>query len=99
MAITNGVIFQGFHWHTAADGMLWNGLAGEARALADAGFTAVWLPPASKASGAPCPVASFTTEISNRAAGDRGHYGRIVHLRESHSGASRTTLWIFPPAR
>jgi len=51
MSMTNGVLFQGFHWHTEANGRLWNELAGNAQALADAGFTAVWLPPAGKGAG------------------------------------------------
>jgi alpha-amylase len=44
----NGVMMQYFHWYTPADGKLWNQLSNNASALAKAGFTAVWLPPAYK---------------------------------------------------
>lgn len=48
MATTNGVILQFFHWYNPADGSLWNQLRQNAKDLAEAGFTAVWLPPAYK---------------------------------------------------
>lgn len=51
MAIDNGVLFQFFHWHRAADGTLWSELAAQAPRLATAGFTSVWLPPAGKGGG------------------------------------------------
>ncbi|TVR66145.1 MAG: alpha-amylase [Spirochaetaceae bacterium] len=44
----NGVMMQYFHWYTEADGTLWQRLAREAPALAAAGVTSVWLPPAYK---------------------------------------------------
>ena len=44
----NGAMLQFFHWYTEGDGSLWNRLAAEAPALAEAGFTSVWLPPAYK---------------------------------------------------
>ena len=47
----NGAMLQAFHWYTPADGTLWNRLAEEAPALAAAGFTSVWLPPAYKGAG------------------------------------------------
>jgi alpha-amylase len=47
----NGVMMQYFHWYTSADGTLWKQLAENASALAKAGITAVWLPPAYKGLG------------------------------------------------
>ncbi|HYO92525.1 MAG TPA: alpha-amylase, partial [Pyrinomonadaceae bacterium] len=47
----NGVIIQYFEWYLPADGSLWRELAARAEDLARAGFTAVWIPPCSKASG------------------------------------------------
>lgn len=44
----NGVMMQYFHWYTPADGSLWKQLEKNASALAKAGFTSVWLPPAHK---------------------------------------------------
>jgi alpha-amylase len=43
-----GVMIQYFHWYLAAGGGLWKTLAGKAEELAEAGFTAAWLPPAAK---------------------------------------------------
>ena len=48
--MSNGVIFQAFQWYLPS-GALWSDLAGSAQALADAGFTAVWIPPCSKGAG------------------------------------------------
>jgi len=49
----NGVMMQFFHWYTPADGSLWKQLADYAPALAEAGITAVWLPPAYKGAQGP----------------------------------------------
>ena len=48
--MVNGVIFQTFQWYTPED-TLWTDLQKTAPALAQAGFTAVWLPPAYKGGG------------------------------------------------
>jgi len=48
MSAYNGVMMQFFHWYTPADGTLWKQLAENAKALADAGITDVWLPTAYK---------------------------------------------------
>ncbi|MGF1520236.1 MAG: alpha-amylase [Nodosilinea sp.] len=47
----NGTMMQYFHWYTPADGNHWNQVKAEAQALADAGITALWLPPAYKGIG------------------------------------------------
>ncbi len=46
-----GVMMQYFHWYLPADGSLWQQVAAEAESLAEAGFTALWLPPATKGQG------------------------------------------------
>ncbi len=46
----NGTLMQWFHWYTPSDGNHWNALKQNAKDLADAGITALWLPPACKAS-------------------------------------------------
>lgn len=51
MADLNGTIMQYFHWYVPADGTHWDTLTTQATELAQAGFTALWLPPAYKASG------------------------------------------------
>ncbi|MEL6937601.1 MAG: alpha-amylase [Cyanobacteria bacterium J06598_1] len=48
MSAPNGVMMQYFHWYNDADGSLWNELAKNAPALAEAGITSLWLPPAYK---------------------------------------------------
>jgi len=47
----NGVMMQYFHWYNPADGALWDQVAARAPELAQAGFTALWLPPAYKGAG------------------------------------------------
>ena len=48
---TNGTIIQYFHWYLDPDLILWNEVKNKAQELADAGFTALWLPPAYKGIG------------------------------------------------
>ncbi|MBD2359544.1 alpha-amylase [Tolypothrix sp. FACHB-123] len=48
MAQINGTMMQYFHWYTPNDGNLWSKVEASAAELADAGFTALWLPPAYK---------------------------------------------------
>lgn len=44
----NGVMMQYFHWYYPNDGTLWTKVQAEAQNLANAGITALWLPPAYK---------------------------------------------------
>lgn len=44
----NGTMMQYFEWDLPGDGTLWNTLSKEAMRLAEAGVTALWLPPAYK---------------------------------------------------
>ncbi|MBW4457494.1 MAG: alpha-amylase [Nostoc indistinguendum CM1-VF10] len=48
MAKINGTMMQYFHWYIPNDGNLWSKVEALAPELADAGFTAMWLPPAYK---------------------------------------------------
>jgi alpha-amylase len=48
MAQLNGTMMQYFHWYIPNDGNLWGKVESSAQELADAGFTALWLPPAYK---------------------------------------------------
>jgi alpha-amylase len=48
MAQINGTMMQYFHWYIPNDGNLWSKVETSAPELADAGFTALWLPPAYK---------------------------------------------------
>ena len=51
VAYSNGVMMQYFHWYLPDNGTLWNRVRKDAKNLADAGFNALWLPPAYKATG------------------------------------------------
>ena len=46
----NGTIMQYFQWYTPNDGNHWKTIKAQANAIAQAGFTALWLPPAYKGS-------------------------------------------------
>ncbi|MGD9611114.1 MAG: alpha-amylase [Desulfovibrionaceae bacterium] len=48
MATRNGTMMQYFHWYITAGDHLWQKVAEEATHLAEAGITALWLPPAYK---------------------------------------------------
>lgn len=45
----NGTLIQYFHWYLPDNGTLWNQLAEQAKWLSSMGVTAVWIPPAHKA--------------------------------------------------
>lgn len=44
----NGVMMQYFHWYIKPDSSLWSEVKNKAQEIADAGITALWLPPAYK---------------------------------------------------
>ncbi len=46
----NNTLLQFFHWYYPQDSTLWKKLTDESKKLSDMGITAVWLPPAYKAS-------------------------------------------------
>jgi hypothetical protein len=48
----NGVMMQYFHWYNSQSDNLWQKVAAEAANLHNAGFTALWLPPAYKGTSA-----------------------------------------------
>ena len=48
MSQVNGVMMQYFHWYIDPDLILWKDVNQKAQELADAGITALWLPPAYK---------------------------------------------------
>ncbi|RMF28197.1 MAG: alpha-amylase [Cyanobacteria bacterium J083] len=51
MSLINGVMMQYFHWYIDPNVILWEEVKNRAQQLAEAGFTALWLPPATKAMG------------------------------------------------
>ncbi|MBE9077925.1 alpha-amylase [Romeria aff. gracilis LEGE 07310] len=63
MAQLNGTLMQFFHWYSPADGTHWKQLCQSASELAQSGFTALWLPPAYKASGGSLDVGYGTYDL------------------------------------
>lgn len=51
MSDINGVMMQFFHWYSPSDGTLWDSVSAKSGELAEAGITALWLPPAYKGIG------------------------------------------------
>jgi alpha-amylase len=51
MSEVNGTMMQYFHWYLPSDGSLWEEVKEKAQELQQAGFTALWLPPAYKGIG------------------------------------------------
>jgi alpha-amylase len=51
MTYSNGVMMQYFHWYLPDNGTLWKRVKRDAKKLAEAGFNALWLPPAYKGIG------------------------------------------------
>jgi alpha-amylase len=44
----NGTMMQYFHWYVPDNGNFWDEVKNQSTELANAGFTAMWLPPAYK---------------------------------------------------
>jgi len=59
----NGTLMQWFHWYTPSDGNHWNALKQDAKELAHAGITALWLPPAYKGKGGKSDVGYGTYDL------------------------------------
>jgi alpha-amylase len=51
MSVSNGALIQFFQWYDPYGGVLWDQLRAQAANLANAGFTAVWIPPCYKGAG------------------------------------------------
>jgi alpha-amylase len=75
----NGVLMQYFHWYLPNDGQHWQRLESEAKSLAQAGFTALWLPPASKSSGGSDSVGYGTYDLY-----DLGEFNQKGSLRTKY---------------
>ena len=62
----NPILLQGFAWDLAADSRHWRLLTDNAALLADAGFTAIWLPPAYKGQAGVDDVGYGVYEVADR---------------------------------
>jgi alpha-amylase len=100
MPQVNGTIMQYFHWYIPPDGTLWEQLKDKAAGLADAGFTAVWLPPAYKASGGGFDVGYGVYDLFDLGEFDqkgsvRTKYGTREQLLASVKAAQKAGLQVY----
>jgi alpha-amylase len=100
MSVENGVMMQYFQWYTPADGKHWQNLAADAQDLVEAGFTALWLPPASKGSGGAVDVGYgqydlFDLGEFNQKGSVRTKYGTKDQLVDAIRAAQTAGLQIY----
>jgi alpha-amylase len=99
MPAINAVMMQYFHWDYPADGSLWNQVAGDARALADAGISALWLPPPTKAQSID-DVGYGTYDLwdlgeFDQKGGIRTKYGTRQQLEQAIAAAHQAGLQVY----
>jgi alpha-amylase len=100
MVDLNGVMMQGFHWYLPNDGTHWDELSRKAVELADAGFTALWLPPAYKGSGGIYDVGYSAYDLFdlgefNQKGAVRTKYGTREQYLDLIKAAQQTGLQIY----
>lgn len=96
----NGVIMQFFQWYTPSDSSLWRELAERAHDLARDGFTAVWIPPCSKATGGAFDVGYgqydlFDLGEFNQKESVRTKYGTKEELLTAIRSAQQSGLQVY----
>lgn len=94
------VIIQGFYWDVPMGGTWWGNVQGKVSAWASAGFTSVWLPPASKgASGAYSvgydPFDYFDFGNFNQMGTTETRYGSKTELQSLISAAHTAGLQVY----
>lgn len=100
MTAINGVLYQAFHWYSTDDGTFWQQLAEQARSLADAGFTALWLPPAYKGIGGAQDVGYGVYDLYDLGEFDqkgsvRTRYGRLDEYLAAIHAAQNAGLQVY----
>jgi len=100
MSVANGVMMQFFQWYTPADGTLWTELSGKAKGLADAGFTALWLPPPAKGKDGPQDVGYGQYDLFDLGEFDqkgavRTKYGTKAELLAAIKAAQKAGLQVY----
>ena len=92
----NGVLMQYFHWYSPADGTLWDTVAMKSRELAEAGITALWLPPAYKGIGGEAEVGYGVYDLYDL--GEFDQKGSYALNTEHDSSTLMPLLSSKPPA-
>ncbi len=95
----NGVMLQYFHWNLPDDGLHWNQLADESEGLFQAGFSAVWLPPATKGAYGPsdvgyAPYDHYDLGEFNQRGSVRTKYGTKKQYLRAIKAAHRAGLYV-----
>jgi alpha-amylase len=100
MPAINGTMLQCFHWDYPVGGQLWEEVAANAGALAQAGFTALWLP-------SPCKAMNGDEDVSygiydlfdlgefDQKGGIPTHYGTRAQLENAIRAAQAVGLQVY----
>ena len=100
MADINGVMMQFFNWYTPADGTLWDTVKARAVELAEAGISALWLPPAYKGIGGGTDVGYGVYDLYDLGEFDqkgsvRTKYGTRQQYLDAIAGLKRAGIQIY----
>lgn len=103
MTELNGVMMQYFHWYVPADGSLWQQVVRQAAELAQAGVTALWLPPAYKGIGGGADVGYGVYDLYDLGEFDqkgslRTKYGTKDEYLTAVGAAQRVGLQVYADA-
>jgi alpha-amylase len=98
--MNNGVFIQFFHWYNNPDGTLWQELTQKAQELAQAGFTAVWIPPSYKGQGGGYDVGYGTYDLFdlgefNQKQSIRTKYGTKAELLKAIKTAQSHKIQVY----
>jgi alpha-amylase len=100
MSSVNGTMMQYFHWYNSSDGGHWRQLEKSATDLAQAGFTALWLPPVYKGSNGINEVGYSTYDLFDLGEFDqkgttRTKYGTKSELESAVKAAQKAGMQIY----
>ncbi len=98
-AVGSKVMMQGFYWDVPAGGTWWNTIKGKLPSWSNAGFDAVWLPPASKAHNGPFsmgydPFDYFDFGSYNQMGSTETRFGSLSELQSFISTAHNNNISV-----
>jgi alpha-amylase len=100
MSDLNGTMMQYFQWYTSNEGTHWDEIKTKSKELADAGITALWIPPCYKGSGGTSDVGYSTYDLFDLGEFDqkgcvRTKYGTREQLVAAISAAHAAGLQVY----